>query len=85
MPIDPLALPSHLPNLLEVWRVAIVLKKSPEYVRRLIRTHQLPGIRFGSGTTLLVDERDLLAFIEAGRLTKAEKPSVQAFPTQRGA
>jgi excisionase family DNA binding protein len=68
MPPEVLPHAIALPNLLEVSAVAHKLKASPEFVRRLLREHRLPALRLGSRWR--VDERDLLAYIEACRVAQ---------------
>lgn len=53
------------PRLLEVPHVAHRLSFSPEHVRRLIRTKQLPAYRFGARWR--VDPADLQAFVDASK------------------
>jgi excisionase family DNA binding protein len=55
---DPLLAPARL---LEVNHVGHRLSVSPGFVRRLIRSHQLPAVRLGGRWR--VDEHDLQAFI----------------------
>jgi hypothetical protein len=68
-----------VPCLLDVFDVARHLKMNPGTVRRLIRSHRVPGIRLER--RLYVDERDLVGYIEAGRLRDhdQERPTVQRF------
>jgi len=54
------------PELLEVAKVAILLKTSPDFVRRLIREHRLPAVQL-STRVWRVDRADLTAYIEACR------------------
>jgi excisionase family DNA binding protein len=58
--------PAHLPRLLEVHEVAYQLKRSQEFVRRLIRTHQLAALRIGAHWC--VDVRDLEAYLDRCRM-----------------
>ena len=68
MLIDPLLAPL---KLLEVAHVAHRLSVSPGFVRQLIRTHQLPAIRFGARWR--VDPLDLQAFINARRVAALQQ------------
>jgi excisionase family DNA binding protein len=64
--LDPL---HAAPRLLEVVHVAHRLSVSIEYVRRLIRTHQLKAIRLGRRWR--IDQADLEAWIDARRRAQA--------------
>jgi excisionase family DNA binding protein len=57
---------SPMPRLLEVAHVAHTLRLSPEQVRRLIRTRQLPAIRLGHRWR--VEPAVLQRFIDAQRV-----------------
>jgi excisionase family DNA binding protein len=58
------------PRLLTVAEVAEVLNVSPEYVRRrLVFERRLPYIKVGRH--LRIDETDLRAFIDSGRVRAA--------------
>jgi hypothetical protein len=65
-----------VPCLLDVFDVARHLKMHPETARRLIRSGRLPGIRLER--SLYVDERDLIAYLEAGRLRPGASGSVSS-------
>ncbi len=77
-PLDPLPHAIALPNLLEVSTVAHRLKTSPEFVRRLIREHRLPALRLGPRWR--VDDRDLLAYIDACRAAHKRPDEDRARP-----
>ena len=80
---DPLLAPSRL---LEVNHVAHRLSVSPGFVRRLIRSQQLPAVRLGGRWR--VDEHDLQAFIVTLRaqIARAERAlDVRLHPVPRGA
>jgi excisionase family DNA binding protein len=72
----PLLHPTHL---LEVPHVAHRLSTGCEFVRRLIRSGQLPAIRLG--VRYRVDARDLEAYIVACRIAAGERIIDQGLST----
>jgi excisionase family DNA binding protein len=86
MPVDPLApaLVVHL-RLLEVAHVAHRLSCSPDFVRTLIDTGQLPALRLGPKGRWRIDPRDLETYLEACRTAAKDRTSaaVKPFPQVR--
>lgn len=55
------------PPLLTVEEVAEMLSVSPAYVRRLVFEKRIPYVKIGRHVR--IDERDLVEFIDRGRVT----------------